>query len=105
MINELETVLNLLQKLNKACNTKCLSLERFNEQKDNIEDFKKLWQEYYKVLEKTKKVDYKDIEEIKENYLEIHRILNTIKWHLEEMDELLIDVLRCYTGIISEIKK
>jgi hypothetical protein len=98
----LET-LGFLGKLNSNCINSIITQEEFNEQYDNIEDLNLQLQIYKTVIEKIKKIDINNIQQVDKNLFSLHTLLSNLEWHISELNDMNAKLLKRYSD--SSFKK
>src|SRR5699024_12023067 len=94
MDKELKEILNKLKMLNS--NTHIIKQEDFDEQYDNLEDFKILTDDLNSVLSNFELVNKNNGDEVNNVLAELHRIITTFERHLSESSDLNIKLLEIY---------
>src|SRR5699024_3400719 len=88
MDKELKEILNKLKMLNS--NNNIIKQEDFDEQYDNLEDFKILTDYLNSVLNNFELVNKNNGDEVNKVLAELHRIITTFEWHFSEISDLKI---------------
>jgi hypothetical protein len=87
MKNSLESILDLLIKINDQCKREVISKDVFDEEKQNIKDFEKVLSETPKLIESISNSN--DTNEIVEKLIYLHLNLSDSIWHIEQIHELV----------------
>lgn len=101
MDKKLEGILNILEALNFK--TKIVNEMDFEEQYDNLQDFKELNKDLNIILNKFNTVNLIDVDEAEGLLFEIHRIITTCEWHFSEISDLNAKILKQYKDKINNV--
>src|SRR5699024_3178375 len=82
------------KKLNS--NTHIIKQEDFDEQYDNLEDFKILTDDLNSVLSNFELVNKNNGDEVNKVLAELHRIITTFEWHFSEISDLNMKIFEVY---------
>jgi len=94
MDKELKEILNKLKMLNS--NNHIIKQEDFDEQYDNLEDFKILTDDLNSVLNNFELVNKNNGDEVNKVLAELHRIITTFEWHFSEISDLNMKIFEVY---------
>lgn len=99
MDKKLEDILDKLKILNSNINI--IKQEDFDEQYDNLADFKTLTNDLSKVLNNFESVNKNDGDEVNKVLAELHRIITTFEWHFSEISDLNMRIFEVYKEKIN----
>ncbi|MBG9771447.1 hypothetical protein [Bacillus vallismortis] len=94
MYNQLREIVNLLEKINSYCQTNTISVEQFKEQQDNLNDLSAIINDMDKLLQKSKRIDLNNVQEVDLLLFEIHKMTTLLEWHIPEISDLNIRLLK-----------
>ena len=99
MDKKLEGILDILDKLNSNINF--VNKDDFDEQFENLEDFRILTRDLDILLNNFSSVDKNDGDEVEKMLFELHRIITTFEWHFSEISDLNTTILKVYKDKIK----
>lgn len=94
MDNKIEKLLKILYQLNLEVDI--VEKSDFDEQYENVEDFKNLTNTLDAVLNSFNYLNKNDANKVEEMLFEFHRILTTYEWHFAEISNLNTKILKMY---------
>lgn len=89
---KLLALLHLLKNINSENNL--ISNEDIEEQYQNLIDFKDVITDFETVLDLMKEKDLKNLTELETDLFEVHRVITTLEWHLSEISELNMKIIK-----------
>lgn len=89
---KLLALLHLLKNINSENNL--ISNEDIEEQYQNLFDFKDVITDFETVLDLMKEKDLKNLTELETDLFEVHRVITTLEWHLSEISELNMKIIK-----------
>ncbi|MCY7910486.1 hypothetical protein [Bacillus inaquosorum] len=93
MYNQLREIVNLLEKINSYGQTNILSVE-FEEQQDNLNDLSLLLTDMDKLKRRVNILILNIFQDVDRLLIEIHRRMTSLEWHISEISDLNIKLLR-----------
>ena len=85
-------LLYLLKNINSE--NSLIPNEDIEEQYLNLIDFKDVITDFETVLGLMKEKDFKNLTELETNLFEVHRVITTLEWHLSEISELNMKIIK-----------
>lgn len=91
MIAELKSVLSLLQEINSQCKSAVITQEEFEEETENLKDFKGLLNNLKKLVDSIEDSNKNkdEIDSTVEQLIHLHLKLSDSIWHIEQIHELV----------------
>lgn len=89
---KLLALLHLLKNINSENNL--ISNGDIEEQYQNLIDFKDVITDFETVLDLMKEKDLKNLTELETDLFEVHRVITTLEWHLSEISELNMKIIK-----------
>ena len=90
MLLQLKNTLEIISNINKTDFVKNkINQNTLNEQKHNLYDLKILLDKYSDVIKKIKNKDHVNRDNLTFFIVEVHATLLDLKWHIDEIDDLL----------------
>ncbi|KAA6447102.1 hypothetical protein [Bacillus atrophaeus] len=94
MYNQLREIVNLLEKINSNGQTNILSVKQFKEQQDSLNDLYAIINDMDKLLKKSKRIDLNNVQDADQLLFEIHKMMTSLEWHISEISDLNIKLLK-----------
>lgn len=102
MVEHFRKTLFIIDNLNKKCKNKILYYDEIIEQFENLKDLERILQDYDKVIQFFESNNCSNKFEIEEKLAELHYILNTINWHIDEIHTLVVKMFKEYNSNIID---
>lgn len=95
MLSQLNATLAAIKKLNESKFVKKkLAEKEIEEQSKNLRDLEKLLTKYSETINELKNKKEIDINTIEYFFAHVHATLIDLIWHIDQIDELLIDLIK-----------
>lgn len=104
MIGVLQGMLRKIQELNNGWASKIIPEKNITEGFEDLKDFEHLIKKLDHDVKSLEKLNCDDVNSIIEKLISVHIELQSVIWHVDQMHEIVVEVIKNYRRVVEEEK-